>query len=168
MARHPPLPQIEAPIDAPFDLQSYVPALINILSASLSTSASVSYRRHVGLNVLEWRILVQLAQRDGLSAREVADKVCQNKAPVSRAIQVLEGRGLLRVEPAERGRRHRLSITGAGRDAYRAALPIAAARQQQLLAGLREDEIVQLRSFLARMIVQAASLADDIGPDGGT
>lgn len=141
------------------DLEIYIPALINILSTRLSSSASASYRALFGLSVLEWRILVLLAKKSGLSAQQVGSVVGQHKAPVSRAVRVLEGKSLVRVDFAEKGHRHELSITPEGMALYRASIPVALERERRLLEDFSEDEREQLRDFLKRLIARTPDVA---------
>lgn len=141
------------------DLEVYIPALINILSTRLSSSASTTYRALFGLSVLEWRILVLLARRSGLSAQQVGAVVGQHKGPVSRAVRVLESKSLVRVDLAEKGHRHELRITPQGMSLYKTSIPIAMERQRRLLEGFSETEREQLRNFLTRLIAHIPNVA---------
>lgn len=146
-------------VEDEIDLEVYIPALINILSTRLSSSASVTYRSLFGLSVLEWRILVLLARKPGLSAQQVGSVVGQHKGPISRAVRVLESKSLVRVGFAKKGHRHELHITPAGMALYRASIPVAMERQRRLLADLSQEERAQLRSLLKRMIARVPDVA---------
>lgn len=146
-------------VEDDIDLETYVPALINILSSRLSSSASATYRALFALSVLEWRILVLLAKESGLSAQQVGSVVGQHKGPVSRAVRVLESKSLVRVDFAEKGHRHELSITPQGMDLYTTSIPIAMERQRRLLLGFSEAECEQLRNFLKRLIAHIPDVA---------
>jgi DNA-binding MarR family transcriptional regulator len=140
------------------DLETYVPALINILSTKLSSSASATYRDRFDLGVVEWRILVLLARKSGLSATQVRAIVGQDKAPISRALRELEQKKLIRIQQAPKGHRLELTITTAGRSIYRASIPVAMRREEVLLQNFTDEERVVLTDFLKRMI----SRSDDV------
>lgn len=141
------------------DLEEYVPALVNILSSRLSSSASTTYRTLFELGVLEWRILVLLSRESGVSAQQVGAVVGQDKGPVSRGIRAMEKKGLLRVDQAERGNRHQLSITPRGEALFRASFPVAMEREERLLSGFSESERTMLREFLRRLLANIPEVA---------
>lgn len=142
-----------------FDIEVYMPALINILSSRLSSSASTTYRALFGLSVLEWRILVLLAHKSGQSAQQVGTVAGQDKGSVSRAVGMLESKSLVRVDLAEKGHRHVLSITPEGMTLYKASIPVAIERQHRLLNDFSEEECEQLRDFLKRLIARTSDVA---------
>jgi DNA-binding MarR family transcriptional regulator len=144
---------------ATIDFDTYVPALVNALERSLSTSSSALYRERFGLGVVEWRILAVLAKEDGLSAQRVSEIVGLDKAPVSRALAELADKRLATIAKAEKGRRHRLGITPAGRALYRTSLAVARERENVLLQDFSVAERLVLRKFLHRLIARTPDLA---------
>jgi len=141
------------------DFDTYIPALISLLASRLVASASAMYRERFGLGLMEWRILAILVRQPGLSARDVGAIVGQDKAPISRALRELEKKHLVDIAFASKGNRHELSVTAAGKKAYRASLPVALERENRLLQDFSSSERKQLTSYLKRLIDRTADVA---------
>jgi DNA-binding MarR family transcriptional regulator len=142
------------------DLDQYVPALINRLSSKLSASASEAYRKALDLTVVEWRILVPLANGEVMTAQAIGSLVGQDKGPISRALRRLERKGLITIRSAEKGRRNDVSSTEAGKRLYQQSLPIAYERQRRLLDGLTEAQQAELPRLLRALLLRTAAVAD--------
>jgi DNA-binding MarR family transcriptional regulator len=141
------------------DFDTYIPALISQLANRLVTSASALYRESFGLGVMEWRILAILIRQPGLSAREVGAIVGLDKGPISRALRELEKKDLVQIVFAAKGNRHALTLTAAGKKAYRASLPVARERESRLLQDFSSAEREQLTKFLKRLIERTGDVA---------
>lgn len=149
----------QSPDQEPLKLQNYVPALINILSSRLTASSTATYRQAVGLSALELRVLVALADGQLLSAQQIVEVVGQDKGPVSRCLKRLDERGLVMVRSADRGHRHDIAITPAGRALYGKAMPLALARQERLLQDFTPADRQRLVSDLKQMIARLDAVA---------
>ena len=88
---------------------------IRALVGALSRSAR-SVERRTGVTAAQLFVLRQLADRDGLSLGEVAERTLTRQSTVSIVVARLAKRGLLRRDRATDDRRRlRLSLTPAGR-----------------------------------------------------
>lgn len=105
-----------------------------------------------GLTRPEIVILIFLSVRNGASASEFCEFSGHLKASVSRAVILLEKKGLIRREPDRAdSRRQLLFLTDAGRALYQRYIPALMAREQAMLACLSGDERAQLGQLLDKL-----------------
>ena len=108
------------------------------------------------LNLTEWRVLLTVADRPGISAQELSDYTGLDKMSVSRTVRHLEAQGRLVREgnAADRRRRH-LDLTDEGWSVYEEIARAAVRREQQIYAGLSAAELATLRLLLSKLSVRA-------------
>jgi DNA-binding MarR family transcriptional regulator len=112
------------------------------------------------LGVVEWRVLLTLAERPDATSAEIASAWAMEKMAVSRAVRRLEGMGLVSRRQDRRDKRRRfLRLTAAGRRHYRRVLPVASARYREIVSCLDPADVASLRRLLDRLIAQTARLA---------
>jgi DNA-binding MarR family transcriptional regulator len=147
------------------DLDRYVPALITFIGNKLSRSASTLYQRSFGINVTDWRILSLLAIEPGIPAARICQVIGFDKGPVSRALALLQRRGLVTIatDPDD-GRSHSISLTARGRTVHDQVITVALERERRLLACLREDEREQLIELLLRVHGNLGAVTGDEDP----
>lgn len=137
-------------------LQAFVPFRLNRLAAAVSRHLSASYRGRFALEVPEWRIIATVGQERDCTAQFIAAGTRMHKTRVSRAIAHLIERGLIERAESEQDRRAmRLRLSGAGRRLYAQLVPLALAREEELLSCLTAAE---RRAFLAALSRLEASL----------
>lgn len=104
------------------------------------------------LNLTEWRVLLTVADRPGVSAQELSDYTGLDKMSVSRTVRRLEAQGRLVREgnAADRRRRH-LDLTEDGWSVYEEIARAAVRREQQIYAGLSAAELATLRVLLSKL-----------------
>lgn len=120
-----------------FDLSTFLPYQLAVVSSRLSRAFSERYKREFGLSIPEWRVLAHLAQSDAVSVREIHERVDMDKSKVSRAAARLETAGLIEKRENEGDRRLLdMRLTEKGRDLIARIVPIADAYQAELIAQL--------------------------------
>ncbi|HUA90406.1 MAG TPA: MarR family winged helix-turn-helix transcriptional regulator [Steroidobacteraceae bacterium] len=130
-------------------LAAFVPFRLNRLAGAVSEHLAGIYRGRFGLEIPEWRVMATLGQERVCTAQFVAASTRMHKTRVSRAIAALRERALL--EDADAGvdrREKQLRLTAAGRRLYAQLVPLALAREEELLACLPPDA---RRAFLAAL-----------------
>jgi DNA-binding MarR family transcriptional regulator len=143
-------------VDRPFDLESFVPYRLAVLSTAVSRAIAGIYGRRFGLAIPEWRSLAVLERFAPLSARSLSERGAMDKVTVSRALKHLIARGLVaRVTDTRDRRRSSLNLTPAGRRMYRAIVPVAKRAEDELLACLSNDERDAFQQMLARLLTRA-------------
>ncbi|WLI04500.1 MarR family transcriptional regulator [Pseudomonas sp. FP597] len=136
----------------PLDLDRYVPALLTALTNKLSSGASVCYRKHYGIGIVEWRVLAMLAVENNITANRIGQVVGLDKSAISRAIKVLEeDRHVSTQVDANDARRYTVSMTAIGRALHDRVLVTALERERLLLADFSVEETEVLIGFLHRM-----------------
>ena len=98
-------------------LDSFLPYRAARLATALSRGLAAQYEARYQISVPEWRVLVHLTQESEISVRDIFTRVDMDRARVTRAVQRLEGRGLVSKLVNESDRRLvRLALTPVGRD----------------------------------------------------
>lgn len=145
----------------PYKLANSPAYLIRSISARNYVRLNTALRE-CGLSSIGWRILAVLNESDGHNIAELAERTVTERSVVSRAIDVLEGDGLVERLPAPRDRRNTLiHITSAGRERAAQAQPNVEGVISQSTKGFSAEEFDLLMEFLRRM-------RDNVfRPDGG-
>lgn len=135
------------------DLQRYVPALVTIVSNRLTNSASMIYRRRLGVGATEMRVIVILAAERNISGHRIVTITGLDKAAVSRALRSLEAMKLISigVDPSH-GRRQSIALTRAGERLHAQGFAISLEREDLLLKGFSRQERELAISVLNRML----------------
>lgn len=118
-----------------------------------------SYGKRFALNLTEWRILLTVADRPGITASALSDFTGLDKMTVSRVVRALESRGLMdRLDSAEDRRRRHLQLTDEGWAVYQHIAKAARAREAQIYGILSAAEHEQLHRLLVRLADHARDL----------
>lgn len=140
------------------DLEQSIPVLLSFLSSRMTSTGSATYRRHLGLGLVEWKVMSMLAIQPGISGNDVAQVIGLDKAAVSRTVKALEKRGLAASNPSNEHSGRRLDLTPAGLALHDQAVLLAFERERLLLNGFSQEERRLLISFLQRMLGHIAAL----------
>ena len=80
---------------AGFDLERFLPYLLNQAAEATSRSFHATYRHAYGMTRTQWRVLANLGKFGAMSARDICVISHIEKTKVSRAVAALEAEGLL-------------------------------------------------------------------------
>ncbi len=138
--------------DEAFDLEGFLPYLLNQAAEATSRDFQATYRAAYGFTRTQWRVLANLGKFGAMTARDICKITHMDKTKVSRAVAGLEGEGYLTRAPSPQDRRAEiLSLTGQGKAAFddlgRRAIVYDRALRQEL--GI---EARQLDALLRRLI----------------
>jgi DNA-binding MarR family transcriptional regulator len=134
-----------------FRLASFIPYRIVALGHRISGALSAAYEGE-GVTIPEWRVLAVVSQRDEMAARDVAQQTPMDKMAVSRAVVLLEAKGLVvRVPDAKDRRVYSLSLSAKGRTLFDRILKSALEFERELLAPFSAAEQAAFRSVLERL-----------------
>ena len=135
--------------------------LQDVLFYSLE-SASKAYRRFaqarlhesgVDITIDQWLVLKTIHESPDITLQKVGAAVFKDFASVTRIVQLLERKGLLRRKPHPTdGRRSELVLTSSGESVIRTVEPIAQANRRRALEGIDAKEVAQLRELLKRIV----------------
>ena len=120
-------------------LDDFLPYRAARLATALSNGLAARYKSRFDLSVAEWRVMVHLTQESEISIRDIFNRVDMDRARVTRAVQRLEGRGLVSKRVNEKDRRLiRLALTASGWEMADAVSQIAHAFEAELLASAED------------------------------
>ncbi|MCK5576296.1 MAG: MarR family transcriptional regulator [Sphingomonadales bacterium] len=106
-----------------------------------------------GVTVAQWMVLVVLWETDGLTQKELSQRVAVETATLSRTVDRMERDGLVTRDRSATDRRQvHVRLTGYGSGLWRDLVPEAEANQERALNGISEDEEEVLRGLLKRVI----------------
>ena len=143
-----------------FELESFLPYRLSLLSNTISQGVAQAYRREFGLSITEWRVIAVLGRYPAATASEIVTRTAMDKVSVSRAVKKLEERGLVRRrDHSEDRRRQHLELTpGKGRRLFEQVVPRALAYEAALLESLGPRQVEQLE----RLVTALQGLADSL------
>jgi DNA-binding MarR family transcriptional regulator len=134
------------------DLTGHIATKVAIFSNRLSRAASRFYRKHYGIGVVEWRIVMCIGRTKETRANRICWETDLDKGAVSRSLATLEQMGIVSVkEDGADGRRNNVRLTPKGRALHDELVPIAIERQQRLVSGLAPEEVRAFSSLVDRL-----------------
>ena len=146
-------------------MDSFLPSLIRNLSEGMALNMSRSITGPFRLTMTEWRIMLQLAEHEALSASDIVDYSAMEKSNVSRAVKYLESRDLV-TRLAAKGdlRVKQLTMTETGRKRYQALVPRVLDWEKELIAGLEVSEYRDLL-YLLDKLTRRLKIMQEVAPD---
>jgi DNA-binding MarR family transcriptional regulator len=116
----------------------------------------VRFGERFDLNLTDWRIMLTLADKPGITAQGLADYTGLDKMSVSRVVRKLESQDRLVRENSEADRRSfHLNLTDAGWAVYEEIAVAAIERETQVYAGLSAEEVKTLHGLLGKLSARA-------------
>lgn len=135
-----------------FDLQDFLPYLLNQAAEATSRGFQAAYRDRYGFTRTQWRVLANLGKFGAMTARDICAISHIEKTKVSRAVAALEEAGMLARAPSPTdGRAELLSLTDRGQAVFADLGGLALAFDRQLRAMLGEGDAGQLVALLRRL-----------------
>lgn len=138
--------------------------LVNMTAKPFFTDFAARY----DLTINEWRVMLALTARPGLSVQEIADLNGFDKMSASRAVRrlIARGRAVRTADPDDK-RRTRHSLSPAGATIVETISPFAVARVDAMFATLTGPEVAQLKRILDKLERHAARDWGEPRPDAG-
>ena len=135
-----------------FDLQDFLPYLLNQAAEESSLAFQDVYKGRYGMLRTEWRVLFHLGMNGRLTAKDISDRAKIHKTKVSRAVQKLAQRRFLTRTRDDKDRRsEHLDLTPAGKTAYRDLYKVAKEYDLKLESHFTRGEVAMLRVMLRRL-----------------
>lgn len=145
----------------PFKLTDFFPYRLAVLSERVSMAVAQVYSYRFDLTRAEWRVLAALAVNTGMTAKEIITYSTLEKMQVSRAVARLEGKQLIVRETDSADRRaQKLKLTNVGKALFKKIVPVARAREADLLQDLDERELALLERVMEKIQSRAQKLND--------
>ena len=100
----------------------------------------------------QWPLLKWLWEKDGISQKDLSEKSFKDQPTITRILDKLERRGLIRRQANSADRRVSLIyLTNEGHEIRDSLIPLARQALEQALLGLSEQEQAQLKNLLNRI-----------------
>ena len=143
-----------------FILEAFLPYRLSLLSNTVSQGISKVYRKEHGLSVTEWRVVAVLGRVPGLTASGIMLRTAMDKVAISRAVNKLQGKGLVERSPHHQDRRRLpLKLTASsGVQLFNKVVPGAQAYERQLLSALSDEEMKRFNQLLGKLQCAATEL----------
>ena len=148
--------QTSQPALSPEDwsLQKNVAFRMDSISSRMNQELRDSVLRDMDLTHTHFRVLQVLFEVDGQQIGDIARSIVVRQPALSRVIDQLQARKLVRRKQAKDDSRYmRVYLTAAGRHSYEQAWPAAHQIVVRALEGLADDERERLLELLTRMDV---------------
>ena len=128
-----------------YSLESAIKAYRRFAQARLSAAG-------IDITIDQWLVLKTIHESDDVTLQQVGVVLFKDFASVTRIVQLLERKGLLRRKPhLTDGRRSELVLTRSGESVMRTSEPIVQANRRVALQGIDAEEIARLRAVLTRI-----------------
>jgi len=125
---------------------------ISQLTAKLNTQASNVLKDHVGLNMVQWRILALVRSSGPVSSSTLVKSVGMDAGLFSRNLKSMQELKLVKaIVDKDDQRKQLLTLTSAGLKYYERASPIMAKRRQNLTRGITATEMATLHKVLDKL-----------------
>ena len=148
--------------DTAFDLERFLPYLLNQAAESTSHGFHAVYRDRYGMTRTQWRVLANLGKFGAMTARDICAISHIEKTKVSRAVSALESDQLLTRMTSDQDRRVEiLSLTEKGKAVFADLGQLAIAYDASLRAGLGTSQSGQLDVLLHLLKSLSPGVADD-------
>ena len=150
------------PVPADFDLERFLPYLLNQAAEATSRSFQASYKATYGMTRTQWRVLANLGKFGSMTARDICAISHIEKTKVSRAVSALEEDLLLSraVSPQDR-RAEILSLTDRGREVFADLGQKAIEYDLALRAQIGPEIAAQLDELLRSIIAESGTDGDE-------
>jgi len=129
-------------------VDEHLSALLGRASLAISEEFHEDTRRY-RLPIPHWRIMACLFDTDGMSLSELSELTLISQPTMTRLVQRLENKGLLKKSADGRDRRMlRVKLTARGLDKVRDLITLADERQKRILQGLDADALKTTLQYL--------------------
>ncbi|WKN44531.1 MarR family winged helix-turn-helix transcriptional regulator [Tunicatimonas pelagia] len=104
------------------------------------------------VTVDQWIIIKKIAEKEGISQREVSDETFKEPAAITRSLDILDKKALIERRAVKGDRRkYQLYLTSGGKKLYQQLLPAVIDIRQTGLRDLSENDRTMLKEFLRKI-----------------
>lgn len=133
-------------------LDEFLPYRLSFASNLVSDAVAASYRSEFAMNIIEWRLIAVIAEKQGITQQEISERTRMDKVSVSRGATALLERGLIERTPNSADKRsHFLRLTQDGRKLYEQVVPRALQLEREIFSHFTAAEAEQFMSMLRRI-----------------
>jgi len=149
------------------DLDNSVGTLIFLASKSQERLAELSIKRHLGLTPAQWKVILALTMTDGLTQKELAEKIYIDDSTLVPVIYKMEQIGLIERKTDEKDRRlNRVFLTQKSESTVDSIVLIVLQLRKMIYSGISEKEIIVARNILKTVILNSDMAINDVKLSG--
>ncbi len=150
------------PASGEFDLETFLPYLLNQAAEATSKSFQASYKAAYGMTRTQWRVLANLGKFGAMTARDICTISHIEKTKVSRAVAALAADGLLTRSTSPTDRRAEfLSLTPQGAAVFHQLGQRAIDYDRALRQSLGAEIALKLDAALRELIAHGGDFVED-------
>ncbi len=136
-----------------FNLESFLPYRLSLLSNRVSEAIANSYRQTYQISMSEWRLILILGQYPNSTATELMEYTAMDKVRVSRAVKRLIEKQLISARShASDGRSRRLYLTTSGEGVRTDVIPKARICEAELITSLKAEEVKVFSKLIDKLL----------------
>lgn len=110
------------------------------------------YAQNFDISVPEWRLMALVGRFEGISAKEISERILMDQVTISRAVHKCTQRGFIREMPNPGDRRRKpLAFTAAGRTYFQRFFLRACQLASDMESGLTDPESRTLKRLLKKL-----------------
>jgi len=137
----------------PFDIQNFMPYLLNQAAEASSSEFQSYYKTRYGMLRTEWRVVFHLGRYGTMTAKEICDRAGIHKTKISRAVAALESKRYLKREQFQTDKRlESLELTHTGQNVFKDLCIEAEGFDTKMMLGFTENEKQVLRRCLRKIV----------------
>jgi len=133
------------------------------VAESILDMAEELFARHLDIRVLDWRVLVKLADKPGSIPTEIGKDMLMTPVQTGRSLlRLRELKLVVAVPDPGDGRATRYTLTKAGHGSYEAGMKIVVEVQAFAMRDLSAVETVALNGLLDRLMASTSYTPEDV------
>ena len=146
------------------DVTDSIGTLIVLTSKSLERAAEYEIKNKLGLTSSQWKIILALNMFDGLSQKELADKIYVDGSTLVPVIDTMEKKGLIERRPDPKDRRNnRLFLTKKSTSTVDSIIETITQLRKNLYKGISHNDQESMRPYLKKIIDNADKILKSSG-----
>ncbi|MGV3026944.1 MarR family winged helix-turn-helix transcriptional regulator [Clostridium thermobutyricum] len=101
----------------------------------------------------QWNVLSHIYSKEGFNQKELAERCLKDRAALTRILDLLEKKELIKRESSPIDRREYLVyLTEKGKSTYNEILPVINENTKENLANFSEEEIIDFKNLLNKLL----------------
>lgn len=150
------------------DLSESVGTLIALAAKSQEHLAEIEMKKQLGLTPAQWKVILVLNMMDGLTQREIAEKINIDGSTLVPVIDKMEQSGLVERKADSKDRRNnRIFLTKKSESTVDSIIMIILQLRKIIYNGISEDQISSIKNVLKTLIKNSDGASNQIKSASG-
>ncbi len=134
------------------DIKDSIGTLMLLASKSIERAAEYEIKNKLGLTSSQWKVILALNLFEGLSQKELADKIYVDGSTLVPVIDKMETKGLIERKPDPKDRRHnRLYLTKRSESIVDSIIKIILQLRKKMYRGISQEQQEYLKIYLRKI-----------------